>query len=124
MSFSQLKADVSHFAMEKTILGTATLEPRLRYYLRSCCVDSRLCCAFPLLVAASHDSSSEAAAPRCVFYQPGCDAKSCSSDEAWVIYCHTDACVSVCALCVPPVRKYMFVSWASRLSDSATQDSQ
>jgi len=29
MGFSQLKADVSHFAMGKTILETATLESQL-----------------------------------------------------------------------------------------------
>lgn len=47
MGLSQLKADVSHFAMGKTILETATLDPWLQYYLRSCCVHSRLCCALP-----------------------------------------------------------------------------
>lgn len=36
MGFSQMKADVSHFAMGKTMLGTATLEPGLQYYFRSC----------------------------------------------------------------------------------------
>lgn len=36
MGLSQLKADVSHFAMRKTILETATLDPWLQYDLRSC----------------------------------------------------------------------------------------
>lgn len=120
MFFSQLKADMSHFAMGKTILLTATLETRWQYYFKSCWFHSRLCCAF-LLVAASHSSISEMGGLRCVFYQLDCNAERCSSNEAWTIYCHTDTRFSVCALCVPPVQRYMFVSCVPHLSDSATQ---
>lgn len=123
MGFSQLKADVSHFATGKTILETATLEAQLQYYFRSCWVHSRLCCAFPLIVATSRSSISETGVPRCFFYQLDCDAKRCSSNEAWVTDCHTDTCFTVCALSVPPAQWYMLVSWVSCLSDSATQDS-
>lgn len=63
MGFSQLKADVSHFAMGKAVLETATSEPQLQDYFRSCWVHSRLCCAFPLLTATSLGSTSETVLP-------------------------------------------------------------
>lgn len=123
MGFSRLKADMSHFAMGKTILLTATLETQWQYHFKSCWVHSGRCCAF-LLVAASHSSISETGGPRCVFYQLDCDAERCSSNEAWAIYCHTDTCFSVCALCAPPVQRSVFVSRVPHLSDSATQGSE
>lgn len=45
--FSQLKADVSHSRMRKTILETATLEPQLEYSSSGCWVPPKLCCACP-----------------------------------------------------------------------------
>lgn len=117
LGFSQLKADASHIAMGRTVLETKTSESWLQYYFRSCWVRSILCCAFPLFLATSCSSISETGAPRCVFY---CDAKRCSSNEAWIIYCHTDTHFSICTSCVPLEQWCTFVSWVSHLSDSAT----
>lgn len=124
MGFNQLKSKVFQFATGKTVLETAALEPQSQYYFRSCWVQLRLCYAFPPLMAASLSSISQTGTPRCVFYQLACDAKRCSSNEAWVIYCHTNTWFSTCALCILPVQQHMCVSWVSYLSASATQDLQ
>lgn len=84
MIFSQLKADVSHSGMGKTILETATLDSNPVIVLFQELLSSlKAVLCLPLLLAnssTSSSSSSEMGPPRCVFYQLDSDAERYSSN--------------------------------------------